>query len=518
MYQAHFKLNEMPFQLVPDTRLFFGGGYRGDVLTGLQYAIMNGDGIIKVVGEVGSGKTMLCRMLEKQLPESVDVVYIANPSISPDNILNTIAFELQLTQQPCSKLEVMQLLQGWLLKRHAAGRRVVLFIEEAQGMPLATLEEVRLLCNLETEQDKLLQIVLFGQPELDANLTEPSIRQLRERVAHHFYLTPFDAKATHAYLNYRMQMAGYQGAALFSRRHANLLHRYSQGLVRRINLLADKSLLAAYAGGSHRIRNQYIRMAAKDSQFTAVKGAWSPWSQRLGALSAGLLLALFGLYSWPWLSKYLSQPSDNTMLAKASNIKTTSAVQSVIAEVNQIPKTDNDSEERVLVSQIEEENPIVFEPLVTKTVNADKPENFVLETVEPEIKQQTVKDTIVDDIETNELTWIEHAKNANQQWLDKKNNTTRAIQIMSLSKTNIEQVENFLVELNDYSELDSTKIKLYESVIKGKPVLNILYGEYPNRKLAFAAMAALPERLKRQGPFLVRSVKGVKDEISASTS
>lgn len=163
MYYPHFGLKEPPFKITPNTDFFFSGGNRGAVLDALVYAIVNGEGIIKVVGEVGSGKTMLCRMLQTILPEKIESIYLANPSVAPEDVLDAIAFELQLElPKDADRLKVMQVLQAHLLKRHAEGRQVVIFVEEAQGMPLATLEEIRLLSNLETRQDKLLQIVLFG--------------------------------------------------------------------------------------------------------------------------------------------------------------------------------------------------------------------------------------------------------------------------------------------------------------------------------------------------------------------
>ena len=187
MYHDHFGLDEPPFKITPDTRLFYEGGKRGDILEALVYAITCGEGIVKVVGEVGSGKTMLSRMLEVRLSEQVDIVYLANPSITPADIPFAIGVELGLNiDTGIDRIRAVHLLQQELLARHAKGRQVVCFVEEAQSMPLETLEEIRLLSNLETHRAKLLQIVLFGQPELDRNLDEPSIRQLRERIVHSF--------------------------------------------------------------------------------------------------------------------------------------------------------------------------------------------------------------------------------------------------------------------------------------------------------------------------------------------
>ena len=171
MYYEFFGLRHAPFKITPDTDVFFEGGNRGAILQALIYAITHGEGIIKVTGEVGSGKTMLCRVLQTRLPQNVETVYLANPSVSPDEILHAIAFEMQLrVPKDASRLEVMHVLNDYLVERHGQQRQVVVFVEESQGMPISTLEEIRLLSNLETQHHKLLQIVLFGQPELDLSL------------------------------------------------------------------------------------------------------------------------------------------------------------------------------------------------------------------------------------------------------------------------------------------------------------------------------------------------------------
>ena len=268
MYQGHFGLERAPFKITPDTSLFYEGCQRGAALEALIYAVTSGEGIIKVVGEVGSGKTMLCRMLEVRLADQVDVIYIANPSLSPDNILHVIAHELGLAvENDSSKLDVMQQIQSYLLQKHAEGRQVVLFIEEAQSMPVETLEEVRLLSNLETEHSKLLQMVLFGQPELDEKLAQKHIRQLKERITHSFYLDPFKPEDTLEYLNFRLRSVGYHGPDVFNEKTANAIKKYSGGLTRRINILADKALMASFSEGGHEVTVKHVHASAIDSDF-----------------------------------------------------------------------------------------------------------------------------------------------------------------------------------------------------------------------------------------------------------
>jgi len=300
MYYEHFGLTEPPFRITPDTRWFFSGGNRGAILDALAFAITNGEGIVKVVGEVGSGKTMLCRMLEVRLPEGVEVVYLANPNLSPDNILHAIAFELDLgLAEDASRLQVMQVLQRYLLERHGAGSQVVVFVEEAQSMPIETLEEIRLLSNLETQRHKLLQLVLFGQPELEPNLSAPHIRQLRERITHSFALPAFSRDEIGEYLDFRMRAAGYRGPTVFTPAAVRAIAGASKGLIRRINILADKSLLAAYAAGTHQVTPALVRVAVADSEF----GPRRSWRRPLAWVSITTGLAVLATTAYLWLTR-----------------------------------------------------------------------------------------------------------------------------------------------------------------------------------------------------------------------
>lgn len=268
MYEKHFGLTKPPFRITPDPEFFFPGGNRGAVLEALVYAVARGEGIVKVVGEVGSGKTMLCRMLERELPEHCEIVYLANPRLPAAEILHAIAFELALdVAADDAKLKVLHALHEYLLRRHAQNRRVIIFVEEAQGMPLESLEEIRMLSNLETTSEKLLQIVLFGQPELDEKLDLHEIRQLRERITHSFNLAPFDREQVRDYVNARMRASGYRGNGLFNAAAIRELERVSEGLLRRINVLSDKALLAAFAANAATVTPVHMRMAARDSEF-----------------------------------------------------------------------------------------------------------------------------------------------------------------------------------------------------------------------------------------------------------
>ena len=314
MYFDYFGLREAPFRITPNTEYWYAGGQRGEMLAALLYAIGQGEGIIKVVGEVGSGKTMLCRKLAAHLPASVDSVYLGNPSLSPDDMLAAILADLGVDAPETGRQARLAQLNATLLVRHEAGRRVVVFVEEAQGIALDNLEFLRLLTNLETATDKLLQIVLFGQPELDAQLADRRIRQLKDRITLSLNLSPLAETEVADYLRSRLAVAGYRGPDLFAPALIARMTRLSGGLSRRINVLADKTLLAAYAGQTHTLTLTHLDAAAGDAEMQsgprryAIRPALSRWAW----LSAGLAAALGLLMFVAWQALSQSAPAPQT--------------------------------------------------------------------------------------------------------------------------------------------------------------------------------------------------------------
>src|SRR6266852_7553276 len=258
MYLDHFGLKEPPFRITPHTDFFFKGANRGATLEALLYAITNDEGIVKLSGEVGSGKTMLCRVLMERLPPEVDTIYLATPSLARDEILHAIADDLELRFSQERRTVALRELQEHLIKLYGAGRRVVILIDEAHVMPEETLEQVRLLSNLESNRHKLMQLVLFGQPELDATLAKPSLRQLRDRITHAFRMRPLSEPEVAKYVSFRMRAAGYRGPDVFSPGALARVARASSGLTRRINILADKSLLAAFTQNVHAVIDRHV--------------------------------------------------------------------------------------------------------------------------------------------------------------------------------------------------------------------------------------------------------------------
>ena len=292
MYLNHFGLNEPPFRITPHTDFFFGGANRGATLEALLYAITHDEGIVKVSGEVGSGKTMLCRVLMERLPQQVQTILLSNPSLSRDEIIYAIAEELDLKPQSERLSLVLLKLQEHLVTLYGENQRVVLLIDEAHAMPQETLEQVRLLSNLESSHSKLLQIVLFGQPELDAHLSMPHMRQLKERITHSFRLEPMLRSDIEAYLDFRMRAAGYRGPNVFNPKAVRRIVKASEGLTRRVNILADKSLLAAFADNEHGITAKHVDRAVRDSEFYRPAFSKAKIGLAAGGVAAGLALGL----------------------------------------------------------------------------------------------------------------------------------------------------------------------------------------------------------------------------------
>jgi type II secretory pathway predicted ATPase ExeA len=316
LYLEHFGLDEPPFRITPHTDFFFGGADRGATLEALIYAVLHDEGIVKVSGEVGSGKTMLCRVLMERLPSQVETIYLATPSLARDEILQAIADELQLKFSAERMAVALRELQEHLIRLYADGRRVVILIDEAHVMPDETLEQVRLLSNLESNRHKLLQIVLFGQPELDATLAKTTLRQLRDRVTHSFRMRPLAPPEVAKYLSFRMRAAGYRGPDVFAPRAIARVARAAAGLTRRINILADKALLAAFTEGGHAVTDRHVRAAVADCEFAQLPpGNHRAW-YAAAALAGGVLIGI--ALQWLWTEQPTRPPAPMIQPAQAA--------------------------------------------------------------------------------------------------------------------------------------------------------------------------------------------------------
>jgi MSHA biogenesis protein MshM len=282
MYLRHFSLREAPFSITPDTAFFYPHEGAQAALNTLLVALRSGEGFLKIVGEVGCGKTVLCRQLLNALQDDFVTAYIPNPDMGPEDLLLALSHELGIGDTLLvSRHQVLNALQASLLTHAQAGRGVVVCIDEAQAIPLRTMESIRLLSNLETEKRKLMQLVLLGQPELDVKLARPEIRQLLQRITFSEYLGPMPAHHVATYLEHRLAKAGLSEATdvkVFEPAAARALAAFSGGVPRLVNILAHKCLMLAYGENAHRVSKKLVQLAAADTPgIKPPQRGWQRW-------------------------------------------------------------------------------------------------------------------------------------------------------------------------------------------------------------------------------------------------
>jgi len=295
MYTDHFGLRELPFGITPDTSYFFSSPRSQEALNTLLVAVRNGEGFIKITGEVGTGKTLLCRKFMAMVGDDFVTAYIPNPYLEPRTLMLALADELEIElAKDVDQHQMLKSITQRLLELAQQNKRVVLCLDEAQAIPVESLEALRLLTNLETAKRKLLQIVLFGQPELDHNLALDSIRQLAQRITFHYHLGPLNRDDLDYYVSHRLRVAGFGGARLFSKGAVGKLFETSNGVPRLVNILAHKALMLCYGEGKQEVGKGHVEVAARDTVATRRRSAW-PWvagAAVVAAAAAGLTLAL----------------------------------------------------------------------------------------------------------------------------------------------------------------------------------------------------------------------------------
>lgn len=285
MYTTHFGLREMPFGITPDTSFFFSSPHSQEALNTLLIAARNGEGFIKITGEVGTGKTLLCRKFMGTLGDGFVTAYIPNPYLEPRTLMLALADELEITlEKDVDQHQLLKSITHRLIGLAAQGKRVLLCLDEAQAIPVESLEALRLLTNLETQKRKLLQIVLFGQPELNRKLELDSIRQLAQRITFHYHLGPLRRDDLEFYLAHRLRIAGFSGSRLFSRGAVGKLYSASGGIPRLVNIIAHKALMLAYGQGKQQVSRSHVADAARDT-LPARRRVW-PWLAAASTLAA----------------------------------------------------------------------------------------------------------------------------------------------------------------------------------------------------------------------------------------
>jgi len=276
IYLSHFGLREPPFGITPDTSFFYACASSQEALNTLLVAVANGEGFLKITGEVGTGKTLMCRKFLATLDDNWVSAYVPNPNLEPKTLLLALAEEMKVKLDGgLDQHHLLKALTLALLDFARQKKRVVVCLDETQAMPLESLETLRLLTNLETEKRKLVQVILFGQPELDERLAHQSIRQLRQRITFQHHLGTLTREETEYYLAHRLAIAGYLGEGVFAPGAVNRIYRASRGVPRLVNILANKAMMLAYGEGSRRVTAQHARAAAADTPASfALSRAW----------------------------------------------------------------------------------------------------------------------------------------------------------------------------------------------------------------------------------------------------
>lgn len=299
MYLYHFGIRELPFTLTPNTKFYFGLPSHNEALSVLKTALYSGEGFIKVTGEVGTGKTLICRKLLNELPDNFVAAYLPNPYLSPSELRHSVATELEVELPNGSDQQAFtQAIQTKLIEFRQSGKAVVLIIDEAQALPDESIEALRLMTNLETETTKLMQVVLFGQPELDAKIARPELRQLRQRITFDYQLVQMTSDQIYQYINHRMQAAGYtRSESLFSKGLCRKLLQASNGTPRLVNIICHKALMLAYGEGTSTITAKHVKLAVTDTAAASpMKSfAWLNWA--IPAVSCLIILSTIFIHS-----------------------------------------------------------------------------------------------------------------------------------------------------------------------------------------------------------------------------
>jgi type II secretory pathway predicted ATPase ExeA/septal ring-binding cell division protein DamX len=471
MYLQHFGLREAPFRITPHTEFFFSGANRGATLEALMYAITAGEGMVKVTGEVGSGKTMLCRVLMERLPGEIETIYLAVPSLTRDEMLAAIAVDLGIDTAGANTTRLVRALQERLIEIHSEGRSVVALIDEAHAMPLSTLEEIRLLSNLETEKEKLLQIVLFGQPELDAHLALPNMRQLKERITHSFNLAPLPAREVSDYVRFRLRAAGYHGPDLFGPEALRIIADASEGLTRRINIYADKTLLAAFAAGTHTVTADHARAAVTDTQIVMARRE-SP--RRLAGVAALGIAA--GVAIGFGLAHFVAPPSPGAAVAASPAAR---------------------------VAKSEPAAPAAAEPVVASTAPATaalSPIQVASVRVAP--PAGAAEKSVARDPVGRRVA-------AGRELLADTSGPRYAVQLMVTDARERAYLESYLAEAG--RSLEPERLYLVAQGTSEAPRLGLVFGTFGERDEALAALEQLPTHLRQFRPY-VRTLEALREE------
>lgn len=532
MYFEHFGLTQPPFKIVPNHEFYYSGGSRADILSKLVYAITCNDGLlIKIVGEPGTGKTMLAHMLEMGLPPELEVHKIPSLALHENGVPWAIADAMGLNLGKLDYGRAVLVLQQHLTRIQNQGRKVSLFIDEAQTLTAAVLEEIYHFASPENEPFKLVQVVLFGQTELDLLLNQPQLRNIRDQVTHSFSLKHLGREEVGDYLIFRMRTAGYRGPQVFSKEALKLIFHASKGSIRRINILADKALLAAFLDNTHLVKRDQVNVALRESWFEPVK--FSSLPQGYLALLAGSVILTVFLWGVKWWVGDVPAPEKKIAAAsvkatgvhRESNGKT--AGTDVIAQL--VPAEPAASSARVSVSQPAVAQKVAPSPDVAKR---DGVGGGIVKGQEELQSQELVKkkssvSSAADggsmknslekiprsltptDASSGEIA-LQNRLEKSLEWLKKQDDGHLTIQLAIASP---EQALSEIQRIHSRSQLKPDQVAAYRTLADGKPIISIVSGVYSTMREAREAVASLPPQLLEYSP-MVRTFKGIRNEIN----
>jgi type II secretory pathway predicted ATPase ExeA len=512
MYESFFGLNGLPFKITPDDRIFYGGAQRQEVLDALIYTVERGEGLITVIGEVGTGKTTLARVLAKRLPEGVRIASIYMPNVQPLDMLYMIAQELALkisAHQP--KYVVLEALREYLLSQHVAGQRILLLIDEAQSMPLETLEELRLLSNMQTDDFKLLQIMLFGQQELEQILNLPSVRQVKDRIVYHLDLQPFSIESLSEYLEFRMRIVGYRGEKFFSDDVVSAIHQATNGFPRAVNKLADHVLMSAFAEQSERVflrhvtvpisavsiqvRERYPRLLSVIKSSLIIQVA-------LGLLAVVIVVLFFSiLFSYDKAVVNVTEERHSEVLAPRASLTASLPSESPALA------TEFRAEQALSTTRDNSMDPVAKSSDVSAVVSS--------------VVQQSAVKFAATEVKVN----VKHYPLS--YWQDNHRRTLNRLSELSLSAAYSLQLmsdpwrlrDEFSVLARSVTERLADKPVFFTDYVlsDGRARIALLYGVYNSREEAQAALDTLPEFAKSYAPVVV-ALKSVIKQMSLSNA
>jgi len=483
MYLDHFGLRESPFRITPHADFFFGGANRRALLDALVYALGREEGLVKVSGEVGTGKTMLARVLIDHLPAHLRAIYLADPLMNRGELLAVLADELgcaPATGSDGSAHRLLRAVQEALVAEFAAGRQIVLLIDEAHAMPAETLEQIRLLSNLESERHKLIKIALFGQPELDDLLARTDMRQLKDRITQHFRLDPLQPDDVGTYIDFRMRAAGYRGPNVFDAASVARIARDSGGLTRRINILADKALLAAFARGAHGVTAADATRAFADTELRVpAPGGVTPTRLALAVAASVVLLAAGFL-----LGRSVERPTPDAGFPAATADNPTA-----------VPVTDHAPEGPPQAPPAVEPPPpaaLAIEPSAAPIADLSAPPPAA---AEPAGMPPVPADDLTSLLASSK-SWTTSAPD--DRWF---------IQLMSAPVAQGEQVERYVRRAR--RTLDAQQLRAYRADTAGGTKLAVIYGDFPDQRSAQQALATLPDWIASARP-IARPVRSLR--------